>query len=353
MTSCERIKCTLRHEEPDRVPITDGPWHATITRWKKEGFPEDISAEEYFGYEMVTFNRVDLSPRFPTKIIEKNERYVMAVDSCGGTRRSFRDGSTTPEVIGWPIKSKKDWPKIKERLFPDYTRVDWATGLSNVQRAHEEGKFVAYLAAMGYDHLQSYLKSEELLIAMVTDPAWVKEMFQTVAELMIQMVKMMIEKGFKFDGALLCNDMGYRNASLFSPKTYRETLLEIDKMVCDFFHSYHMPVILHSCGNVKELIPYLIEAGFDCLNPLEVKAGMDVRELKRKYGDKLSFMGGIDARAMANPDPKVIEEEIRSKFKVAKKGGGYIYHSDHSVPKNVSFQQYKRVMELVKECGQY
>lgn len=166
MTSCERIKCALRHEEPDRVPITDGPWHATITRWKKEGFPEDISVEEYFGYEMVTFNSIDLSPRFPTKVIEKNERCVVAVDSCGGIRRSFRDGSTTPEVIDWPIKSKKDWPKIKERLFPDYTRVDWATGLSNVRRAHEEGKFVAYLAAMGYDHLQGYLKSEELLIAM-------------------------------------------------------------------------------------------------------------------------------------------------------------------------------------------
>ena len=115
-----------------------------------------------------------------------------------------------------------------------------------------------------------------------------------------------------------------------------------------------MPIILHSCGRVKEIIPDLIEVGLDCLQPLEVKAGMDLRELKPEFGDKLCFMGGIDVRAMANPDPQAIEEEIKSKIPLAKKNGGYIYHSDHSIPKNVSFKQYKRrVMELVKKYGEY
>ncbi len=64
-------------------------------------------------------------------------------------------------------------------------------------------------------------------------------------------------------------------------------------------------------------------------------------------------MGGIDVRLMSMDDPRWIEEEIESKFQVAKKGGGYIYHSDHSIPKDVSFQQYQRVMELVKRYGDY
>ena len=101
------------------------------------------------------------------------------------------------------------------------------------------------------------------------------------------------------------------------------------------------------------LIPQFIEAGIDCLEPLEVKAGMDVVELKKRYGDSLCFMGGIDARAMANPDPSVIEREIASKVPVAKQGGGYIYHSDHSVPDDISFSQYCRVMALVRTYGTY
>jgi uroporphyrinogen decarboxylase len=75
--------------------------------------------------------------------------------------------------------------------------------------------------------------------------------------------------------------------------------------------------------------------------------------LKEQYGQVLAFMGGIDVRNMAHADPGPIEEEIRTKVGIAKRGGGYIYHSDHSVPDNVSFDQYKYVMDLVQKYGQY
>jgi hypothetical protein len=80
---------------------------------------------------------------------------------------------------------------------------------------------------------------------------------------------------------------------------------------------------------------------------------MDLIELKGKYGDKLSFMGGIDTRLMSDPDKTKIENEIKTKFEVAKKNGGYIYHSDHSIPNIVSFSDYCYVMELVKKYGVY
>ncbi len=352
MTSRERVGMTLQHKEPDRVPIHDSPWQATINRWKKEGLSDDIPVSEYFGYEIEGI-MPDLSPQFPVKVLSRNEEFIVETTPFGGVRKNFRDYSTTPEVIDWPIKSKADWEEIKSHLEPDYTRVDWVCCRMTYEKARNDGKFITYNAAMGYDHFQSYLKTEELLIAMVTEPQWVREMFATHARLLIDMADMMMKKGFEFDGAFLYNDMGYRNASLFSPRTYQELLLETDRTICDFFHRHNMPVILHSCGNVKELIPYLIEAGFDCLQPLEVKAGMDPIELKKEFGNKLALMGGIDVRKMALDDPGPIEEEIRTKFEIAKKGGGYIYHSDHSVPKNVSFQHYQRVIELVKKYGKY
>lgn len=350
MTSRERVRMALEHKEPDRVPIQDSIWSATVSRWHKEGLPEEISVSEYFDFEIVGFG-ADLSPRFPVKVLERNETYIVETTPYGGVRKNFRDYSTTPEIIDWPIKSKEDWYKIKDRLQPDITRVDWVSSLSAYSRAYEDGKFITYNAAMGYDLFQSYIKTEELLIILVEDPEWAIDMFRTHAILLIEMAKIMMEHGFKFDGAFLYNDMGYRNGLLFSPKTYQKVLQETDAMICEFFHGHDMPVILHSCGNVKELIPYLIEAGFDCLQPLEVKAGMDLLELKPKYGDKIAFMGGIDVRKMT--DPVAIEEEISKKFEVAKKGGGYIYHSDHSIPKNISFEEYKRVIELVKKYGKY
>ena len=352
MTSRERVRMALAHRAPDRVPVHDSPWRATLSRWHREGLPEEIPVQEYFGYELSGCG-ADLSPRFPIRVLDRNETFIVETTSTGGVRKNFRDYSTTPEVIDWPIRGREDWDRIKRRLEPDYTRVDWVSSRTGFERAREEGKFITFNAAMGYDMFQSYIKTEDLLVALVTEEDRVREMFRTHAALLVAVADMMIRKGFDFDGAFLFNDMGYRNGPLFSPETYRRTLLETDQMVCGFFHSHGMPVILHSCGDVRKLIPSLIEAGFDCLQPLEVKAGMDLRELKPLYGDRMAFMGGIDVRAMASDDPCLIEEEIRGKFEVAKRGGGYIYHSDHSIPKNVSLEQYRRVMALVKKHGRY
>ncbi|RKY58132.1 MAG: hypothetical protein DRP94_07170, partial [Candidatus Latescibacterota bacterium] len=120
MTSRERIKLTLAHEEPDRVPIHDSPWAATVGRWRREGLPEGIPVEEYFGYEM-TFIGFDSGPRFPVEVLERTDEYIIERTSTGGINKNFRDYSTTPEVVDRPIKTRRDWEeKIKPRLVPDY-----------------------------------------------------------------------------------------------------------------------------------------------------------------------------------------------------------------------------------------
>ncbi|HNS33553.1 MAG TPA: uroporphyrinogen decarboxylase family protein [bacterium] len=352
MTSRERISRILNHRIPDRVAIHDSVWDATIKRWHKEGLPEDTLPSEYFGYEF-NISGPDLTPRFPISTVEQNEEFIITTTPFGGKRKNHRDYSTTPEIIDWPIKTKEDWKEIKKRLTPDMTRVDWAAGLRNNRSAYEAGKFTCFSCVSGYDALQNYMKSEQILITMAEDPAWIKEIIMTLAELSIVMADLMLKNGFKFDGLFAYNDMGYRNGLLFSTETYRKTHYEADRLLYEYFHSKGMKTILHSCGNVTEIIPILIETGLDCIQPLEVKAGMDIISLKEKFGDKISFMGGIDVRLMSENDTAGIEEEIKNKFEAAKKNGGYIYHSDHSIPKNVSFQQYCRVMELVKKYGNY
>ena len=349
----ERVMMALQHKEPDRVPIHDSPWQATIDRWRSEGLPSGISPADYFGYELAGFG-ADTSPQFPIEVLHEDEEYIIERNQYGGVRKNPRDYSTTPLIIDYPCKSRKDWEeKIKPRLKPSDYRVDWVSVYYNYHRERSKGRFITYNAAVGYDKIQSYVASPHLLKAIITDPEWVKDMYMTDAKLAIEMCERMIKRGIKFDGAFLFCDLGYRKGLFFSPKHYEEQLHPVFKMLCNYFHSRGMPVILHSCGRVKDLIPYFIEAGIDCLQPLEVKAGMNLIELKEEYGDKIAFMGGIDVRLMALEDPKPIEKEIREKITVAKEGGGYIYHSDHSVPKNVSFKQYKRVIELVKKYGKY
>ncbi|MBM4081747.1 MAG: hypothetical protein FJ278_18730, partial [Planctomycetes bacterium] len=119
----------------------------------------------------------------------------------------------------------------------------------------------------------------------------------------------------------------------------------------EWAHAKGAKVMMHSCGNILALLPDLIEIGLDGLNPLEQKAGMDLVAIKKQFGSKLVLQGGIDVRKM--PQADAIEEEIRTKVTAAKVGGGYIYHSDHSVPDSVSFSDFCRVAALVKWYGRY
>lgn len=352
MNARERINLALRHREADRIPIHDSPWAATMDRWRNEGLPSGISADDYFGYELWGVDP-DTSPMFPVEILREDDEYIVEKNRYGGVRKNHRDFSTTPMIVDYPCKNREDWEKIKPRLTPSDRRVDWVSGLQSFHREHSRGRFITYNVVVGYDKILNYVAMPRLLRAVIQEPEWVKDMYRTDAKLAIDMCDIMMKGGFKFDGAFLYCDLGYRGGTFFSPKHYEDQMHPVFKELCTYFHSHGMLVFLHCCGKVKDLIPFLIDEGIDCLQPLEVKSGMDLIELKEKYGDKISFMGGIDVRLMSLDDPKPIEKEIREKILVAKEGGGYIYHSDHSVPKNVSFEQYKRVIELVHKYGKY
>jgi uroporphyrinogen decarboxylase len=355
MKSHERIKLALHHREADRIPIQDWPWKATIDRWRIEGLTSGVSPADYFGYELAAFS-ADTTPQFPIEVLSENKEYIIERDSYGAIRKNHRDHSTTWMILDYPCKSKKDWEKIKPRLKSNDYRVDWVSTLQNFNHENSRGKFLVYWSAVGYDKIAgfgSYLSQECLLKTIIREPDWVTDMYQTDAELVMEMCEIMIKGGFRFDAAFLGCDLGYKNGLHFSPKHYEEQLHPVFKELCRYFHSKGMPVILHSDGKINDLIPYFIEEGIDCLEPLEVKAGMDLIQLKEKYGDKISLMGGIDARLMALDDPRPIKKEIKEKITIAKEGGGYIYSADHSIPNNVSFQQYERVIELVKKHGSY
>lgn len=353
MTSRERVAKALRHQRPDRVPIHEFFWEATTNRWRQQGLPADISPDDYFDTE-IRYLILDNSFGFPYQEIERTDQYVVIRDAWGALRRDWVDHRSTPELLDFPIKSKADWRELRKRLTPDPGRVNWEAVRQQHAAWREQGKFICISAVPGYEATWQKIGPEALLLAIAEDPDWVREMYECDTEMNIGMAKLYLERGLDFDGAWLWDDLGYRNALLFSPRAYREQLFPCHKRLCDLFHSHGWPVILHSCGRVRELVPMLIEAGLDCLQPLEVKAGMDLQELVREYGRHLCLMGGVDVRALFAEDESVMEEEVKTKLAIGMSNpGGYVFHSDHSIPTQVSFARYARVLEIVREQGSY
>jgi len=352
LTSRERVALTLRHAEPDRIARMDAIWEHTLRRWRQEGFPADRGPHAVFGYDF-THLGPDISLRFPEETIEETETCRIYRDSKGAILRSFKDHESTPETLDFTVHSPETWEQYKPRMMWSNDRVSWHDAKAALAQARAAGQYVNYFAHIGYDWIQRMVGAENVLVGMMQHPDWIKDMFDTLMDLVLDGYEAYRDRGFEFDGCYVADDLGYRNGAFFSPAKFRELELPAQKRLCARMAEDGIPVTLHSCGNVTELVPLLIEAGFACLQPLEVKSGMDMLALKRAFGDRLCFMGGIDARAMSDPDPAVIEQEIATKIPVMKQGGGYIYHSDHSVPSDVSLAQYQRVMALVEEYGRY
>ncbi len=352
MDSRERVLRALKHKEADRVPIQDSLWATTVERWQQEGMPRDIRPEDYFDFEMEGF-KPDTSFLLPGQVVEETEDAIIATNAWGVTQKNWKRRTSTPEFVKFSVTSRERWEERKDLLVFKPERILREQDAPLLNAARNKGRFVHFSAAVGYDKFSSIVGPETLLPALLLEPDWVYEMFETHVRLVLECAEEMFGMGYDFDGAFFFDDLGYKNGVFFSTAIYREILQPHHKRLCDFFHGRGCPVILHSCGNVIEHIPALIEAGFDCLQALEVKAGMDLPTLKKDFGDRLAFMGGIDVRAMMDPDPRRIEEEIRRKIPAAMKGGGYIYHSDHTVPDGVSLSRFQMILDLVRTWGRF
>ena len=352
MTSYQRFKCVYEHKEPDRIPMLDGPWGSTIARWHREGLPKDAEVGQFFGFDSIAHIGTDNGPRYPSRIVEDTDEYVITTTAWGATMKNWKHKASVPEFIDFKIKDRQSWEDAKARMTPTRDRVSWEHLKQNYPEWRKQGYWIVAGAWFGYDIFASWtVGTERMLMAMVIDPEWCADMFNHALSMNLALLDMVWDEGYTFDCLEYPDDLGYRNGLFFDLDTYRSVLKPAHKRSCDWAHQHGVKVMLHSCGNVNDLMPDLIDAGFDGLNPLETKAGMNLIELKKKYGSDTVLEGGIDVRKMIESDQ--IEEEIRTKITAAKVGGGYIYHSDHSVPDSVSFADYCRVIQLVKYYGKY
>jgi uroporphyrinogen decarboxylase len=154
------------------------------------------------------------------------------------------------------------------------------------------------------------------------------------------------------DGMVIWGDVAYRRDLLFSPDYWRKHFKPGVKALVDLCHSYGLPVIYHGCGNVHKIFEDFIDIGVEAYNPLEAKAGLDVIDLRRRYGHRIGFCGNMDVMKWADAPLEELKEIVLSKLNAAK-GGGFIFQSDHSVPNSISGERYDFVLKLVREYGSY
>lgn len=354
MDSRDRVRAAIRRQQPDRVPKTDHFWEdARRDLLDQAQVHPGADIADVFDHD-IRDTWWDASPRLDRRTIREDDREVVVEDEWGRTVRSLRHEQTTGEHIGFAVSSPAIW---RERFRDRFRWHPERANFDHLKRLHaywrRAGRYVAWSCLDPFEATWMKCGPVGHLEAYAEDPAWVRDMYEVHTVMVEAGFADLCGRGLTPDGVWFWADVAYKNGPMISPAMYREVLMPFHRRMTAMAHAAGCDTIYHSDGDLHVLFPHLIEAGFDCFHPLEVKANMDVRELKALHGGRAAFMGNIDARLFQANDLTGLEREIREKVTIAKAGGGYLYHSDHSVPPGVTLATYRRAMELLDHYGKY
>ena len=357
MTGKERMSRLLKHQPVDRIGLFEHFWNDTYREWEQQGhLKSGESMEDHFGYDMQECWPFQLMADldFQQQTVREDQDTITYLDGNGATLRRHKHHDTTPEHISFAVESKEEWDElIAPKLKTERRRINFEGYRKAKAQAAAAGRFFVWSGINAFECIHPVCGHEHMLAGMVLDPDWVKEMADTYARITVEMMDILFEEEGYPDGIWFYEDMGYKHSPFMSPEMYCKLIQPAHKLTCDYAHSHNLPVIMHSCGFVEPLLPHMIEAGIDCLQVIEIKAGMDLLRIHEQWGDKIALMGGIDVRALYTNDYAVIDAELEAKVPIAKQGYAFMLHSDHSIPRTVDYKTYVHFIEKGLELGKY
>jgi uroporphyrinogen decarboxylase len=366
MNNRERFNATMHYGPRDRTPITDfGFWEETLPLWHEQGLPKRIKFSysksnhlDYFGMDWgidamsrTTEVRIGLTPGFRAKVLEDRgeEEVVQQGDGVRVLRHKFM--SSIPQHQGHLLTDRESWHKYyKPRLNPDTPQrlpKDWAT---RVQR-WQDPNFSEILALPGgslYGWLRNWMGVENISYVLYDDPQWFDEMVHTVADCILGTLERALASGVKFDGCGMWEDMCYSGGPLISPKHFKQYLVPHYRRIADLLHKHDIDVIWLDCdGDISLLVPHWLDAGINCMFPLEVGTwGADPIKYRQQYGKDLLLMGGFDKHILQRTKAEIGAEVQRLAPLIEE--GGYIGFCDHRVPPDVPLENYIYYLEQVR-----
>ena len=145
--------------------------------------------------------------------------------------------------------------------------------------------------------------------------------------------------------------MGSVTGMFFSPACYREFYFEVHKRLCDLAHQYGAFVNLHSHGNINAVMPMLVEAGVDVLNPVGPTDNMDMAGLKEKYGSRMTFLGGM-SKWIGEMSRAELESHVEEVVRTGSVGGGYMTCAEGGIPYTMSPEDVVFYLDVLEKYRQ-
>lgn len=376
MTSRERVAAALRHEEPDRVPLDIGGGQSTSL--VVEGY-EALKAYVGFSAPPQSLQEIYRVARIDEEILVRlgsDVRPVILRPPRNWSPPPSEPGTTIDEFgVKWrqvAFRGGFYWevlePALKDATISNLEAHPWPDPLDSgrfeglaeeVQHLYHNTPY-ALLGDCGFknffERCWSLLGMERALIALVDDQEFYRALLDRLFELNMAATRRFLEiAGPYLTAVRTSDDLATQDSLLMSPSTYRTLLKPYHTRYFAMIKEWtDAKIFFHSCGNIVPLLDDLIEAGIEVLNPIQATTWADPAAVKARYGDRLSFWGGIDSqRVLPYGTPEEVRDQVSLRIRQFGSGGGFVAGSVHLMQADVPPQNVFAMSEAVRELGAY
>lgn len=319
MNHVERFKAVMNFQSVDRLPRIEMAswWDKTIQRWQTEGLPSNLKKvpeiSQYLGLDPY------VQHWFKSYAISEGE-----------------------EPFSAAVQTLDDYRRFQHQFFPTY---DFSF-MAEYQRKRDSGDMVVWFTLEGFFWFPRLLFGiEPHLYAFYDQPELMHKINQDLADYHIRTLRQLFQI-CRPDFVVFAEDMSYNHGPMLSRAMFDEFLLPYYRQVIPLLQEYDVVPFVDTDGDVTEMVPWLLEAGFKGVAPLERQAGVDAISLREQFND-LIMIGHFDKMVMPLGEAAMRQEFDR--LVPLMKSGGYIPSVDHQTPPGVSLDLYRCYLQLLKE----
>lgn len=361
MNPRERFRRTMRFEPVDRCPIRDfGFWDETLLVWKQYGLPDSVqhgeSADRFFGMDPERFcgALTDLCPPFPEELLEDRGQTELVRNRDGVVVERSKVMGAIPRHVEHLLRDRESWQEhYWPRMRPDHparfpSGSGWRKLVENWADPDRDHPLFLHVGSL-YGRPREWFGLTRISEIIYDDPRLFEEIVETCADISLTVIeKFCGEYGVRPEAAALWEDMCYSGGPLISPRTFEAVLVPHYRRVVNALHRYGVDVVFVDCdGKIDKLLPLWLEAGVNCMFPVEVGTwGADPVAYRAQYGVDLLMMGGFDKRILVRGRDEITAEVERLAPLVEE--GGFIPFCDHRVPPDVPLSHYLHYLAEAK-----
>lgn len=247
---------------------------------------------------------------------------------------------------GAPVGPCLAAPDLSGYAFPDPAAEYRFEHLGGWCRENAEHYTIVWIGDL-WERATFLCGMERLLLYVATEPDFVHALLRGIAEYILRTLEILFDR-FSFDGVALSDDYGTQKSLLMSPAAWRAFLKPRLAEIFGRAKAAGRTVFLHSCGNVRAVVPDLVELGLDILHPIQPEA-LDVGELKREFGDRLSFCGGLGTQdLLARGTAQQVAAEVRRLKRELGRGGGYVLEPGITIQADVPLENMLALIDAAR-----